>query len=256
MKKIKEILESGSVALGTAIYTLNPAVVELAGYCGLDFVRIDTEHSWRRDESLENICRAADCAGIASIVRVDGDPHLIRKALEVGAEGVLVPHINTMEEAEQVVRAAKFPPKGIRGYVDLCRSAKYGLAHDWISWSNKETMVGVMVEDRRAVDNIGEIMKVEGLDFVLFGRADYSLSIGLPLQVSHPKVIEGLKNTIEAAKKNSKYVGIVVNYPWVEQAKKFIDMGCQLIEIGHDLSILRTIWREVVEDIRKLKKSS
>jgi 4-hydroxy-2-oxoheptanedioate aldolase len=252
--KIKEMLEEGEVVFGTAIYSFSPALVEIAGYSGFDYVRLEAEHSWRQDESLEHMIRAADCSGVASIVRVDkGNPYLIRKVLELGALGVMVPHIKNKEEAMEVIRAAKFPPKGIRGYIDLCHSAKYGFRKDdWIKWSNEEILTGVMIEDKEGVENIEEIAALEDLDFIVFGHADYSISIGLPLQVSHPKVMEGLKKIISAAKKFGKYVAKGVNYPWVEEAKKYIEMGCNIIEIGHDLSILRTIWKKTIEDLREI----
>lgn len=255
--RLKEILEEGRLAVGSCVYSYSPALVELAGFCGLDFCRIDNEHSWRRDESAENMMRAAAVSGVVTLLRVDrDDPHVVRKALEIGAGGILVPHINTAEELEEVVKAAMFPPRGDRGIGTLCFSARWGTekAVDWIRWSHEEQLIGVMIEDHRAIDQLEEMMSVKELDYVLFGASDYSVSIGMPGQVNHPNVMDALRKTIEAAERHGKYVCKGVGYPWVENAKKFVEMGCHMIELGHDATILRTIWSMKGEEIRKLKK--
>jgi len=255
--RLKEILEEGRLAVGSCVYSSSPAMVELAGFCGLDFCRIDNEHSWRRDESVENMVRAAAVSGVVPLLRVDrDDPNVVRKALEIGAGGILVPHINTAEEVEEVVRAARFPPRGDRGIGTLCFSARWGTerAVDWIRWSHEEQLLGIMIEDRRAMDRLEEIMSVEELDYVLFGASDYSVSIGRPGETGHPEVMDALRATIEAADRHGKYVCKGVGHPWVENARKFVEMGCHMIELGHDVSILETIWSTKGEEIRKLQK--
>jgi 4-hydroxy-2-oxoheptanedioate aldolase len=255
--KLKRILEESKIAVGTCIYSFSPALVEVAGFCGLDFCRIDIEHAWRQDENFEHMMRAAAISEIVALPRVDRNPFLIRKALEAGAGGIIVPHILNVEEVADVVKAAKFPPQGERGFGNLCFSGRWGTSPgvEWIKWSNEETMVGVMIEDQRAVEKIDEIMSVDGLDFVLFGPADYSVSLGIPVQTRHPKVMDGLKKIIDAAARHGKYVMANVCYPWAENAKKFIEMGCRLIEIGHDVTILTSMWRMLGEEIRGIQKS-
>lgn len=254
--KLKEILEDGRIAIGSCVYSSSPAMVELMGYCGLDFCRIDNEHSWRRDESAEHMMRAAEVSGIVPLLRIDrDDPNVVRKALEIGAGGIIVPHILSAKEVEEIVRMAKFPPRGERGIGSLCFSGRWGTvkATDWIKWSDEEQLIGVMIEDYRAMEQIDGIMAVDGLDYVLFGPSDFSVSIGHPGEGNHPKVIEGLEESIKAANRHGKYVCKGVGYPWVENARKFVEMGCHMIEIGHDATILRTIWTMMGEEIRKLK---
>ncbi len=150
---------------------------------------------------------------------------------------------------------AKFPPRGERGIGSLCFSGRWGTVKstEWISWSDEEQMVGVMIEDHRTMEQIDEIMAVDGLDYVLFGASDFSVSIGHPGQSSHPKVMDALKETIRAADRHGKWVCKGVGYPWVENARKFVKMGCHMIELGHDATILRTIWTMKGEEIRKLR---
>jgi len=254
VSKLKGVLEKGEVALGTAVFSSSPAIVEVAGYSGLDFVRIDNEHSWRRDESMEHMIRAAYLAEITPILRIDkGDPYIIRKALEVGAGGVIVPDITTKEEAEEVVRAAKFPPRGTRGYSSLCFSGQWGKrgGEDWADWSDNETLVGIMIENEEVMSKLDAILSLAGLDFALFGPSDYSMSLGLRApQKNHPKVQDALNKTIEVASKYNKPVAIGVGQPWGEEAKKYIDLGCRMIEIGHDVVVLRSIWKDLSATIR------
>jgi 4-hydroxy-2-oxoheptanedioate aldolase len=206
--RLKEILEEERLAVGSCIYSNSPALVELMGYCGLDFCRIDNEHSWRRDESAENMVRAAMISGIVPLLRIDHDKDVIRKALEIGAGGILIPHIISPDEVESIVRAAKFPPTGERGIGTLCFSGRWGTvnAKEWIQWSDEEQLVGVMIEDIRAMGNIDEIMAVKGLDYVLFGASDFSVSLGHPGESGHKMVMEALRETIAAADSNSKWV--------------------------------------------------
>lgn len=252
--KVKQLLREGKVVFGTCAYSFCPNIVEIAGYCGFDFCRIDNEHTWRQDSMLEHIIRAGEIGNITTLPRIDKDnPYLIRKVLEIGAGGFIIPDIENAQEVKNVVKAAKFPPEGERGYSPFCFSGNYGISDpaEWINWSNQETLVGIMVESVKAVENIDSITSVEGLDFILFGPGDYSMSIGLPKgNKNDMRVQDAIKRTIESSNKNGKYVMIGVGNPWEEEAKKYIDMGCKLIEVGHDYSILSTVWRKILKNIK------
>lgn len=242
-------LSAGHLVVGTAIYSASPNVVEAAGYSGIDFVRIDTEHAWRQDDSLDNMIRAANLSGTCALVRVDREnPYLIRKALELGAGGVIVPHVSTAEYAREIVQAAKFPPLGIRGFGNLCASGAWGTTppEQWIAWSDREQLVGVMIESPEALAEIEEIMSVPGIDFALFGPADYSISLGLPAPaIEHAQVMAGLRATIAASRKSGKYVMLGVGF---NDAKvdAFVEMGVTMLEFGHDVMIVQsTLARQV-----------
>ncbi|MBW2056859.1 MAG: hypothetical protein JRJ26_05120 [Deltaproteobacteria bacterium] len=256
VNRLKKILDQGKVALGTAIFSYSPAVVEAAGYGGLDFLRIDNEYSWRRDESMEHMVRAATIAGITAIIRHDkGDHYLINKALEIGAGGILIPDVRTGEEVEQAIQAAKFPPRGTRGYSSMCFSGQWGArsGRDWVEWCDSQLLVGIMVENDEVITRLDEILSMEGLDFILFGPSDFSMSLGLRQpQKNHPKVQEALKRTIAVAAKHNKPVGIGVGRPWLREARKYIDMGCRIIEIGNDVALLRSMWTNLSGTIKTL----
>ena len=136
------------------------------------------------------------------------NPYLVRKALEAGAGGVIVPHVHDQKDAEAIVQAAKFPPFGKRGYGGLCLSGQWGVngGTEWMEWSNAETLVIPMIEDISTIPHLDAILATEGVDAVLFGPADFSISAGVPLQTGHEKVMSGLRKTIEAADKHGKFV--------------------------------------------------
>lgn len=253
--KARAKLNAGQCVMGTAIYSYSPNMVEAAGYAGIDFLRIDTEHAWRRDESLDNMIRAAVISDVVPIVRIDrDDPYLVRKALEVGAGGIIVPHINTPEEAANVVKASKFPPLGIRGYAGLSQSGEWGArpGAEYKKWSDTEPLIGVMIESIKAMNRVDEILAVEGLDFVLFGPSDYSLSLGLDgPKKGHPDVQEGLRRTIAAARKVGKHVmfGVGTND---EEIAKCAEMGVTMFEFSHDVVMVRTTLADKVKKFQHL----
>ena len=258
--RLKETIARGEIALGTCICSFSPTIVEVAGFSGLVWCRIDNEHAWRQDESAENMLRAAWISGIVPILRVDKESlQMVRKALEAGAGGVIVPHVRSAQEAENIVKAAKFPPMGHRGFSSLCLSGGWGVGGaddglEWMEWSNRETLVIPMVEEPEAVANIKEIVSVHGVDGVFFGAADYSVSAGVPLQTAHPKVQEALSKTVEAAREQAKFVIFGAKYPWWEDARRLISLGIQAVEIGHDVSVLSAIWKKTIQEVNNQER--
>ena len=254
--KLRKILSEGGLAVGTAVHSWSPNVVEIAGYAGFDFIRIDGEHSWRRDFTAESLMRAATIADVAPVLRVDkDDPYLVRKALEIGAGAVLVPNITTAAECEAVVQAAKFPPRGIRGYAGDCFSAYWGTraGREWVEWSDAEPLIGVMIEHVAALDHLDAIMAVEGLDWVLWGAADFSMSIGLRRpERYHPEVMAAMQQVIAAANRH----GIVVGAPTEEEnVKLYYEAGVRMFEILSDLLTLEEVWRRQALKVRGLSSN-
>jgi len=251
--RFRDALKKGKIALGACIDSYSPAIAEVGGYSGLDFIRIDTEYSWRRDDSLEHMMRAAIISGVTPMVRVEkGEHYLISKALQIGAGAIVVSDIETVEETKAVIKASKFAPKGARGYSSFSFSAGWGTqgGKKWIDRSNDEIPIGIMVENRQIIEQIDEVLSLEGIDFCLFGPADYcmSLNLGAP-QKGHPEVLKALKKTIAAANRYDKAVGIGMGKPFEENVKKYKEMGCRFLEFGHDLSLLKQEWSEAKQVI-------
>ena len=254
---LKEKLARGETVYGTCICSFSPHMAGLAGNCGFDFVRIDNEHAWRQDESLEHVIRAALLSGCAPIVRIDKDePYLARKALEVGALGLIIPEVKEASEVAAAVRAAKFPPLGERGFSTLCFSGRYGTANaaEWIAWSNTETLVGAMVEKPEAVEHIDEICAVEGLDFLLFGPSDYSVAIGLSApDKDHPDVQRAIERTAAAATARGIHLMIGIAPSWERETQQYAALGYNMIEIGHDYSVLARAWKGALDEAQQTR---
>jgi len=250
--KIRAKLQEGKIVVGSVMYTWSPIVMELAGLAELDFMRVDNEHAWRQDSSAEHLMRAGHLAGITPIMRIDREnPYLIRKALEIGAGAVLVPDVHDAKEVEGIVKASKFPPLGTRGYSGQNWSGGWGAnaGKKWIEWSHTEPMVGVMIENTSAVKNIESIVRVDGLDFVLFGPADYAMSLGLGApDKNHPDVQDAIKKTIAAAQKQNVAIMLGVGKK-LDEIKKYMDMGINMLELGSDISVLKGVWHNLRNNI-------
>ncbi|MBW2149309.1 MAG: hypothetical protein JRG73_15015 [Deltaproteobacteria bacterium] len=260
MKKknsLKKALAEGKVVCGCAVMSRSPVIVEMLGYTGFDFVFIDTEHApIGSDTTLENLIRAAEASGIAPIVRVkENAEHFIRNALEAGAQGVVVPHVASGEDAAKAVKYARFPPRGTRGADPTVRSARYRCgAFNWeefINESNEEAMVIPLLEDREFLPNLEEILSVDGIDALSFGPTDYALSIGLNLlyDFNHPKIVEAFEAVVRGAVKKGLPVLCVVNPMTVEQSKKLQDMGAKFQLFGTDISIISTTFTALMHDV-------
>lgn len=253
--RLREKLEQGNRVIGTCAYSFSPDIVQLAGYCGMDFCRVDNEHAWRRDSALENMIRAGHVAGTAVMARVDRDnPYLIRKVLELGADAILVPQIENQGQVEKVLQAAKFPPLGSRGFGNLNQSGRYGIVDpaEWIRWSNSQPMIGVMVETKTAVKDIDSIVSVPGLDFVTIGAADLSISLGLDKpDPRHEDVVNCIHSIVKSANEHQVSVMIGVGAPWVDHAQKCFEIGIDMVEIGHDYTVLQSIWSDAASRLKR-----
>ena len=242
---LRKKLAAGKCAAGAAVFSWSPNVIDAAVIAGLDYIRIDTEHAWRKDDSLEHLIRAAVAGGIVPIVRVDrDDPYLVRKALEIGAGGIIVPDVCTVQQARSVVQAAKFPPLGNRGLSRNCWSAAWGAtpADEWVQWSNREPMIGIMIENVEAMSSIDAIVAVDGIDFVLFGPADFSMSLGLAApDANDARVQAAISTTASAVREQGKHfsLGVGTDPATIE---RYMGLGVDMLELGNDLGILRASW--------------
>ena len=244
--------------LGMVIYSCSPIVVENVAYAGLDFAFVDMEHTPIGWESLEHMIRAAQVAHAGTVVRVtDNAPWQIRKALEAGADCVIVPHINSRKDAEQAVKSARFPPQGIRGATSFARVAKY--AADWSTFlgeTNKSAVVMAMIEEQEAVENIEDIASTEGLAGLNFGPLDYAVSVGVvnsPERQSRTK--EALKTVAAAAKKHNLILAAALPAD-KEGFDELASLGYSVFLLGYDLAVLRKFASDGVSRFKKLTEGS
>lgn len=200
---LAERIRRGDALAGLAVKMPAPSLVEAAGFAGLDFVLIDTEHGAGGGVELEHHLRAADAAGIAALVRVSGPtPGEILHALDAGACGIVVPHVCERATAEAAVRAAHYPPRGRRGLALSTRAGRHGFAAtaEHLERASRETAVLVQIEDAEAVGHEHEILSVEGVDAVFLGLGDLSISMGHPGRSDAAEVGRAVEGIVAAAR--------------------------------------------------------
>ena len=211
--RLKQKLETGGFATGPILNFNAPWLVDLAGPIGFDFVMIDAEHGPLSPESAEAMIRAAEFVGLTPVVRVPANlPHEILRYLDVGASAIQVPHIDSAADARRAVASIKYPPFGDRGHAPTTRAAGYGIDQspgDYVDLANRETMVLAMIESVAAVDNVDEILEVDGIDALIMGPGDLSLSMGHRGVRDAPEVERAVDHVISRAKR----YGVPVSMP-------------------------------------------
>ena len=201
MKKnrMKEKLRAGEPVYGVSVMIPSPQIVEMVGAAGFDWVLLDCEHGTLTLESVELMAMAAEACGITAIARpVTRSPEHILQVLDRGVMGVQVPHVNTAEDARQVIAAVKYHPLGQRGLAAGTRAAVYdshGTLADHVKAANEATLIAIQLEDEAAVRNIDELLKVDGIDVFFVGPSDLSQSMGHPGNPKAPAVAEAINSS-------------------------------------------------------------
>lgn len=227
-------LAKKKLATGKPISVIAPGyssagLVELLGRMGFDGIFIDCEHGPAGWEEVENMVRAAELVDATPIVRVQSnDPSTITRALDRGAGGVQVPHINTRAQAEDAVRAAKFAPLGHRGYAGG-RSA-LGVKGNFTNHANEETMVVAMLEEVEALKNLDDILKVEHIDAFFIAPGDLSQSMGYPGHLDHPDVQAAVHDAVRRTRDAGRAPGVLTTN--AASARRYLDLGALLIYVS------------------------
>lgn len=209
--KIKRMISEGKQVFGTFVGLPAPGIVEICGDAGLDFVILDMEHGTFSFETVENLVRAADLFGMTSIIRVpEGRPKVILRALETGAQAIMVPQVGDAETARIIGDATRYGPRGHRGVANHTRGGGYaaGALVEHMEYSNSQVQAIVQIESPEGVDHVEAIAAAENVDMIYVGPVDLSSSYGLPLQVKHPTVQGAIEKALNAAKKAKKATGI------------------------------------------------
>jgi len=227
---LKEKLQNGKPSSGCMIQGCFPALVEICGLAGFDFVFLDAEHGALSPRNCEDLVRAAESRGVTPLIRVpNADPDTILRYLDIGAMGIIMPGISTKEEAESAVRAAKYYPQGSRG-LNAVRASDYGMTiplSEYVVEANQETIVIAIIENTEAIKNLADILSVDGLDGVILGTADLSQALGVPGKGKHPKLLESYQQFVKEGLKAGKPIGIVVRPG--ESVKDYLDDGLTIL---------------------------
>lgn len=235
--RLKRDLAAGKVCIGATITMNSPVVAELMSHIGLDWLWFETEHTSLSEENVLTMLQATNGSDVSTVVRVPwNDKTMIKRYLDTGPDGIIVPLVNSRAEAEAAVRAMKYPPLGERG-AGLSRAQSYGLnAGEYMQTANDEVATILMIEHIEAVRNIEEILTVKGVDSLMVGALDLSGSMNLLGQTTHPDVESAIQTVLAACQKAKVPCGIITTS--AEQANARIRQGFTNIILGIDVLFL------------------
>lgn len=245
---LKEKLLRGEKAMGVWQMTSSVDTSEILAHAGFDAVLIDGEHGSMDIETAGHMVTAIRTTNTTPLLRVPwNDLQLIKRGLDTGVHGIMIPMVNTREEAELAVSYCKYPPVGVRG-MGASRAVLWGSGGgdpNYYADANNELLVILQIEHYTAVENVYEILSVPGIDVAFIGPGDLSMSMGLPGQMNHPKVQDACKRVLDACSKNAVIPAIM---SWSGGIQMHLNMGFQLLFGGMDGAFIyagaKQVWNE------------
>lgn len=245
--RFMDALRKGRLLRGMLLTTASAEIAEAVSHAGLDWAFIDLEHSAMGFLEAQNVVRALGGRTASALRLPDQSAISIHKALDIGCDAIIVPQVNTREEAAAIVKAARYIPKGrfaaLHGH-PYARAHKYGVSfRSYAKSAQNSTALIVQIEDKKAVANLSGILAVEGVDGIFIGPYDLSSSMGLRGQLDHPKVTAAIDAVFAGAKRARMPVGTFS--PTVEGAKMAVERGARLLAVGVDTIYLAEAVREI-----------
>jgi len=252
---LKDRIISGPPIFGFSLGSLSPSVVEVAGMCGLDFVWIEGEHGSADVMHVEHLCRAAELRGLIPMLRVpEGSRAWVLRGLEAGAKIIVIPQVNTVEQAAAIAEYGKFPPIGKRGFNFGSRGLRYGfdgaVASEVFARANASTVLLPQIESAQAVRNAEAILSIEGIDGVLVGPGDLSVDMGLVGQNENEELVSAAESVFLLANKLGKIAATVCSTEAV--TKRWLEAGVHMLNIGGDLGAVRSFFSSRLEYFREI----
>ncbi|MEA3454569.1 MAG: aldolase/citrate lyase family protein [Candidatus Caldatribacteriota bacterium] len=248
---LKKELQDGKIVFGPFLKFTDPAAVEIMGFAGFDFVIIDEEHGPISIQSAQNMIRAAESVNITPVIRVsNNNESLILRALDIGAQGIEIPQINSKSDAMRAVKSVKYSPQGERGVCRYVRAANYSSMDKfkYFRFANQETMIIAHIEGVKGINNLDEILSVPGIDVIFIGPYDLSQSLGIPGEVNHPLVTKKMKEVVLKCKENKVSVGTFADD--VKTAKFWVSLGVQYMSFSVDVGILYEASKQIVKKLK------
>jgi 4-hydroxy-2-oxoheptanedioate aldolase len=247
---LKRKLAGGQTVVGSFVYIPSSKFTEIVGFLGFDFVVIDMEHGPVDTVFAEDMVRAAELTGATPIIRVTHNtPHLILRALDIGAQGVHVPDINTADDARIAASSTKYGPLGRRGLAGV-RAAEYGLKQslaEYASTANQETMTIAHIESLQSVQNLGELLQVSGIDVYYLGPEDLSNSLGIPGKSKDPRVVRLVEDSIVKIVAAGKVAGCIAAD--AATARRYIELGARYIAT-HAIRFMANASRQFITEVK------
>jgi len=249
--KAKERLQRGEIVLGCMALIPDPAIAEILGMAGFDYLMMDAEHGAYDARLMENMVRACEVVGVTPMARLPlNDPQALEPFLDTGLMGVTVPHCRTAADVARLVDGSKYPPIGRRG-VGPGRVGRYGSVPtgDLVRHLNEQMMVLPLVEDVDGIRNLPEMLTIPGVDGYLLGPNDLASSMGYPGNMGHPDVQEAIANAIRLVRDAGLCINMTPKTTDPDDARRYIDMGANIIIFG-EVPLLRQASAAAVKEFR------
>ena len=237
INKFKQNLKAGKQQVGLWSSLSSAAATEILADSGFDWILIDTEHSPNEIPDLVTQLQAVQRGTATPIIRPAwNDAVMAKRALDIGAQTLLFPYVQNVEEAKRAVASTRYPPQGIRGVSVAARASRYGRVPDYLTKANDEICVLVQVETRAALDQLEAIAKVDGVDGVFIGPSDLAASLGRLGNPQHADVQSAMQDAVKRLKAIGKPAGILTGNE--EEARRYIDWGYLFVAVGADVGLL------------------
>ena len=237
VNQFKRGMQAGKPQIGLWSSLSSHYSVEVIAGSGFDWLLLDTEHSPNDLENVLTQLQAASAYPTTAIVRPAwNDMVLIKRFLDAGGQTLLIPYVQTPEEAARAVAYTRYPLRGVRGVAGTTRATRFGRVKDYFKRAEDELCVLVQVETQPGLDNLDAIAKTEGVDGVFIGPADLSAGLGHLGNIPHPAVQKAIDNAIERIRKAGKAPGILS--PVEADARRYLELGCLFVAVGADVGLL------------------
>lgn len=244
---IREKLRQNKPVIGTWSNIPSPIVADIIASSGIDFMVIDCEHGPLNFETAMQMMIACEANLVSPALRI-GSIHAeeMQKALDIGAHCVHVPNISTVEQAKRCVEIFKYPPAGQRGFSPFTRAGLYGScpSKEIFEFANTEPLLAIHIEDMNGIENIETILDVKGIDIIFLGLFDLSKSLGMPGEITHPKLLSLLERLTKTILSKGKHPGTIVTNK--EQLQRSLDYGMQYITYSVDCCMLKNSYKEIL----------
>jgi 2-dehydro-3-deoxyglucarate aldolase len=254
MTSLRDKIDSGRPTIGSWIQLGDEALTEMLAAQPFDWLCIDLEHTTISIAQAGRIIRVADLAGCPVLVRLSShDPAQVKRVLDAGATGIIAPMVNTAAQAEAIVSAATYPPRGTRG-VGLARAQDYGIGFpDYLRRMQRDLVCIMQVEHIEGVDNLEAILAVDGVDGFFIGPYDLSASLGHPGEFSHPDVVAAMDRVGTFVKQPGVLAGVHVVEPEPERLQAMVDAGYRFIGYASDMLFFAHHMQSVGADINRIQ---
>ncbi len=248
-------LSSRVLTIGSWITIGHPAIAEIMARAGFDWLVVDLEHSVISIDVAGDLIRIIDLCGVAPLVRLtSNDPDQIKRVMDAGAHGIVVPMVNSAVEAARAVAATRYAPQGSRG-VGLGRAQGYGVSfQDYLEWQRDGPVVIVQIEHKDAIDQLDDILTVPGVDGFIIGPYDLSCSMGLPGQFESPEFVDAIVRIRDAGQRIGCPAGVHIVEPDLEQLEQKIREGFTFIAYSVDFRMLDVSARQGLAKMKEMQE--